>query len=475
MNPCPLEHFVCADGARRHRALGVLHAGRKDIAKPEFDRIEVERLGELVHHHFGRRHALQRAVAARRAGIDRARGNGGGGQIALRQIVDGLRCGGADHGDGWRKILAPAAVGDHVRAEGLDHPALALHRHGVVHAELVPLEAGLELLEAVVRQPHRQPIAIGGGRETIERHVVVIFRAVADRVEWVQIEPLQAEPAFAQHLGRLFRHLLRRLGGHDQMQLLFLGVIPAVGVVRLQRRRVDGLRDIIARQHQPVGRRVIQLFADGVGMEHAFRADTAARCRLWPDRMVLLEGRENHPLGHRREDIVVVCCLATDAHEPGAAPGITLQRPGDRAVADHRIVELQLRFGEAEAGEVVEDQDRNGLPEIGRRLALRQQHVGAVELGEHQAVACQVGGGHDAVWLEVGAEHGNIEAGVQAVGLGDTQRQRMRLSLRPVRHVARSNVARENLFPGHLRRAVDAIAKRPALSVPGRRRQQPLF
>ena len=73
---------------------------------------------------------------------------------------------------------------------------------------------------------------------------------------------------------------------------------------------------------------------------------------------------------------------------------------------------------------------------------------------------------HDAVGREVGAEHRQIEAGIAAIGHGRPQHQRMRLLLRPMRHVARADVAGEDFFARHFRGGVDTVFQRAVTAVP---------
>jgi hypothetical protein len=55
------------------------------------------------------------------------------------------------------------------------------------------------------------------------------------------------------------RHFERALGGHHEMQGLGGRVVPAVAVVRLQRRRFDRRGLVALVEHQPVVRRLLEL------------------------------------------------------------------------------------------------------------------------------------------------------------------------------------------------------------------------
>ena len=120
----------------------------------------------------------------------------------------------------------------------------------------------------------------------------------------------------------------------------------------------------------------------------------------------------------------------------------------------------------------MEDQDRHSLAEIRWRLPLRQQHVSAVELRQGEIIARHICGRDHAVGLQLSTERGDVEPGIEPVGLGDTQHQGMPLSRRPVRHVARPDVPREDLLPCHLCEPINAVSQRTGGAAPRRWRQQ---
>jgi hypothetical protein len=105
----------------------------------------------------------------------------------------------------------------------------------------------------------------------------------------------------------------------------------------------------------------------------------------------------NRPLFQAREHVVIVGRGTSHSHEAARAPRVALQWARNGAVADDCVVELQLRFGETKAREILIDQDRDGLAQIGRRLAIGKQNVLAVEIRERKAVARQIRSRHDAV------------------------------------------------------------------------------
>ena len=73
-------------------------------------------------------------------------------------------------------------------------------------------------------------------------------------------------------------------------------------------------------------------------------------------------------------------------------------------------MELELVLGEAKAREVAIDQDRDGVAEISRRLAGRQQHVVAIESGERDPVARQIVGRHNTIGLQTIGQTREVEA-----------------------------------------------------------------
>ncbi len=473
-----LQYLIHADGAGGDRALRVLHARAQRVFQAELDRVELELLGEFVDHHLGGRHALQRAVAARRAGVDGARGDGHCGQVVPGEVIDRLRGGGAHHRHRGREVGAAAAVGLEIALEGLEQAGLPVHRDAVAHLEGVALDRGLELLVAVVGQPHRLAVGVKRGHQAVEGKVVVILGAVANGIAGMDEHLRDRERALGlgQHLRRALADFDGRLGRHHHVQRLGGGVIPAVGVVGLERGGVDRLRVVLALQHQPVRRRLVQLLPDPAGMVHALLAELAVILAIGPDRLVLA-----HHAGEQRrvlqagEYIVVERGVAAHPHEAEGAPGIALERAGLGAVADDFVVELELVLGKAEAGEIVIDQDRHRMAEVGRRLAGRQQHVLAIEGGKGDTVAHQVGGGHHPVGFEIVAQQRQVEALEGAVRLGGAQDKGVRLLLRPVRHVARADIAGEDLVAGDLGHAVDAESGRAGLGVPLDRGQDLFF
>jgi hypothetical protein len=136
---------------------------------------------------------------------------------------------------------------------------------------------------------------------------------------------------------------------------------------------------------------------------------------------------------------------------------------------------LQFLFRKAKAGEILIDQNRDCLAQIGRRLTFRKQHVLAVERREVELIPLELCRSHDPVWLEIGTEKRQIEAGIATIRHGHTQDQRVGLLTRPMRHVAGADIAREDFLARHFRDAINPVFQDAVATVPSRPRQQLIF
>ncbi|MCY1536263.1 hypothetical protein D9M68_717110 [compost metagenome] len=202
-------------------------------------------------------------------------------------------------------------------------------------------------------------------------------------------------------------------------------------------------------------------------MVEALGGQVARRVAGAPGGFALADQREQHAVLQAGEGVRLEGRGAADPHEAEAAVGVALEQRGLGAVAHHLLVELEDVPRAAEAVEVLPDQQRHRVADEHRHLALGQERIGAVALGEGDAVPRQVGGGHQAVGLEFVAEHGQVEAGVQLVGAGGLEQQRVALLLRPAGHVLGTDVAGEHLVATDLADAVDPALGLAACGVPG--------
>jgi len=446
-----VEDLVQAQGSGRDRTLGVLHARLQGVGAAQVDGVYAQATGDFIHHHLSGGHALQGAVTAHGASLDAARVVGGHRQVVLRHVVDRLRRGGAHRSHRRAVVDAPAAVAAHVGAEDLEAVVLLVHGQLVADVEGMALDAALELLVAVVGQADRHTSAIQGRHGRVEDEDVVVFGAIAHGVARVHVQRVQGEARGLDHVHAFLRHFERALGGDHEVQRAGRRVVPAVAVVRLQCGRFDRWRLVTLVEHQPVLRRIIQLFSHALGVEQALLGQVAVLVGLLgPHRFAVEDGREQHGILQAGEFIVVERRGAAHPHEAEAAIGIALVQRGLGTVLDRLVVELQLAFGLAEALEVVPDQDRHRVADEHRHLAGRQQRVGRMGLGPGDTVLGQVGGGDDTVRLQVGAEQAEVMAGIDAIDLGCLEQQRVALPGRPARHVLGADVAGKDLVAADL-------------------------
>ncbi|MCY1401844.1 hypothetical protein D9M71_169690 [compost metagenome] len=392
---------------------------------------------------------------------------GGRGQVALRQVVDGLR-GGSPHG-GYRGAVvdAAAAVDVHVGTEDLERQVVLLHRQLVVHVEGVTLDAALELLVAVIGQAHRHAVAVHGGQGGVEDEDVVVLGAVPHGVAGVHVQPGDLEARRRQHVRGLLSHFEGALGGHDKMQGAGGRVVPAVAVVRFQGGRLDGLGLEALVEDQPAFRRIGQLRLHLLGVVDALGGQVAHRVASPPGGFALADQREQHAVLEAGEGVRLERRGAAHADEAEAAVGVALEQRGLGTVAHHLLVELEDVPGAAIAVEVLPDQQRHRVADEHGHLAFRQEGVRTVAFGEGDAIPRQVRGGHHAVGLELIPQHRQVEALVQVVGAGGLDQQCMALPLRPAGHVPGADVTGEHLAATDLADPIDPPTGLATSGVPG--------
>ena len=173
----PVEHLAAAQRAGDDIADHGLAAGREQVGLAEGDRIPAEARRRFVDHHLERRHGLQRAEAAHRAGGDGARMPRHGRDVDLGNVIDPDRGGGADERDGGGEIGEAAAVEILVGDERGDAAAAAVHRHAAPRRNGMALDAELELVVAVVGEAHRTVRREQPGQRDIERIDGVVLAA----------------------------------------------------------------------------------------------------------------------------------------------------------------------------------------------------------------------------------------------------------------------------------------------------------
>ncbi|MNQ62844.1 hypothetical protein D3C85_772050 [compost metagenome] len=438
-------------------ALGIGLAGLDQVAAPQRQRIHLQQRGGLVDHHLHGRHGLQGAVAAHGAAVRVLGRQGDRRDVVLGQVVDALDGAGADAGHRAGEVQATATVNRHGGDQGAELAALFVEHQLVVHVERMTFEATLELFETIVGQAHRA-VAIDSREQAIEGEYGVILGTETTTDEGGvhhQLVDLASQRAFGQHLGGLVVEVVRGLGAYHQVHGARLGVEPAVEVFRLHHHGFDELGLVAAIQHQGV--LGLQLLVHLLGLIHPLLTGVAIGSGRRPYRLVADDGREEEPV-LQGTVLVAHAELALDPDDAPAGPGIA--GGGDQrhhlTVTDHLVVELQDLLGPVEAGEVLEDQHGGRMTQIIRGGPFAHHHVDAVEGGQLDAVAHQIGGGDDPNRLGIGRQHGKIQPQIDAIRLVDPDQQRMLLLGRPAGQILGAIVPAVDLLTGHLGQAVAA-------------------
>ena len=157
--------------------------GCERVCFAQRDRIAAERLGRAVDHDFERRHRLQCAVTAHRAGWHRHGGESHRGHIHLWNIVDTDRGGCGHQPDTGGIVGQAAAVAGQIGRVGDKLAALAIDAELAGDLKSMTLKAGLKLLETVIGEANGR---IGGeqaGQSHVKRknRMIAAAKAAADR------------------------------------------------------------------------------------------------------------------------------------------------------------------------------------------------------------------------------------------------------------------------------------------------------
>ena len=185
------------------RPHGVARADRVDA--PQFEGVDPEALGELVHRRFNPEDHLPQAVAAERTGGDVVRVDGFGVDPLGRRAIEADRLCTPVEQHAARVIAVRARVAEHLHPHGREHP-------GVVRAELdfhahrMPHGGPLELVGAAHLVGDRPARAQHGeGDEVFGVHLLLAAEAAAD--------PGREHPdAIARH----FEHAAQRVAGEER-------------------------------------------------------------------------------------------------------------------------------------------------------------------------------------------------------------------------------------------------------------------
>ena len=168
-------------------------------------------------------------------------------------IVDADRRSSADRRHLGRKVGEAAAIQDVVGGECLNLAARPIDPDPRAHLERVPLDAALELLIAIVREPDR-----AAGKEhrrqrdvEWERRMIASAEAAAHIGELtVDAGGLERRARPAQHERDRLRDLVGRLHAEHDLEALGAGVVPGDPAFRLEKHRIDRLGFELAVQHQ---------------------------------------------------------------------------------------------------------------------------------------------------------------------------------------------------------------------------------
>ena len=462
-----VENFVQAQRTGRDRALGVLHARTQCVLAPQLNGIHTQAPGDFVDHHFGRRHALQGAVATHRTGFNATGVVRGDLQVVLRHVVDRLRRRGADRSHRWAVVDPATAVDAHVGEEDFEAVVVFVDRQLIADIERVALDAALELLVTVIGQTHRHTSAIQRSEGGVVDENIVVFGTVTHGVTRVHVQMGQAEARRRDHLGGLGRHFQWALGGHHKVQGLGRRIVPTVAVVRLHGGRFDRWGFVALVKHQPVVRRRVDLALHALGVEQPALSQVAVQAGLGiPHRATVFQHREQDRILEAGEFVFVGRGRASHAHVTEAAVGVTFVIRHFGTVTNRLVIELELVLGLTETLEVVPDQDRHRVTDEHRHFALGQQRVRRMFFREDDTVLVQVGSGDDTVRLQLGAKPRQVVACVDVVGLDGFEQHGVALLLGPARHVLGSNVAGKHLAAADFRQGIVTLARLAVMAEP---------
>src|SRR5712691_7706680 len=140
-----------------------------------------------------------------------------------------------------------------IGGESTDLASRAIDANARAHLEGVTLDAALKLLIAVMRQPHRTAGQEDRSQRDIEREggmVASTESAAHIGKQGFDVRRLERSPRVAEHIGKLFSGLVRRLHAEHEREVFGARVVPGEPAFRLKEHRVDGLRFELAVKHQ---------------------------------------------------------------------------------------------------------------------------------------------------------------------------------------------------------------------------------
>src|SRR5262249_54849381 len=207
------------------------------------------------------------------------------------------------------------------------------------------------------------------------------YAEFAERLEQTTDDELEFAASLLSAAGESLPHREGRRHADNEFELLAAGVVPAKTAFRLESHRINRLRLEFPVQHQKcrIGGREYRadLFAIGRGFGIGLPGgksfpDRASRAveESWADPAIL----------DRRVDIGCVGSRASNARETKLAVVGHFDRAGCVAELEDRCV-AQPEPRLIEGAEILEDQQRDRLTQIKRRLADRAKEVAGIEFG----------------------------------------------------------------------------------------------
>ena len=248
-----------------------------------------------------------------------------GGYIDLRDFINAQRGGSADVRHIGRIIREAAAVEDVIGSEGQHLAAGPIDADRGAYLERVPLDAALELLVAVVREPHRAAGKKHCRQRDIEweGRVIAAAKAAADISELgIDGRWLEGLPCFTQQEPNRGGGLVWRLHPEHELQDLAVQVVPGKTAFRLEEHRVDRLGLEFPVEHEYGGIVLGQEPSDLLAIDGTFRIGCPFIGRDGPpDRAsgVVEPARADPPFLDRGVDVQRVGRGAGDAGEPVSA------------------------------------------------------------------------------------------------------------------------------------------------------------
>ena len=460
-----VEDLADAQMTRGRGALGVLHAALEHIAPAQLDGVQADLLGDLIDQHLGIGHGLHRAVAAHGAGRDADGGVHLGRQVALGEVVNGLRRRHCHRAHRGAEVGHAAAVAHHVAGQRVEL-AVLVHRDRCLHVEGMALECELEVLPAVQRQPHRAALGVQRRQCHVEREGMVLLLAVAHGVGADVVELVQRQLAVLEHVHHMLGRAVGRLARGDHVQRTAALLIPGQAVFHFHGHMLDGLAVVLACKRAQTVPGLFHLGLDAGRLAHQRAEGRVAAVR--PVHAFFIELRPDDGVLHGREPVLAIAVLALHAYIARGHIGRARRLGSLGSEAEDRVVEAQALVGHAELLVVVPDGHGHGVTQHGRDLALLDEEF-AVEarLGHSHAVGGDGLGVDQHIRLVVAAQHRQIQAFVDAVGARDMDGQRVRLLRRPALHVPGAQVDGKDLLPGDLGHAVAAVVERVAIDPVG--------